>query len=92
MDGAPDNLPEHPSSSINTAIMSSDEGKVDVLMVGTGEYTTGYVGGAAADRYAIYPMSMSPGLKLWFLQEDRLASPALTPHIYKSNPFRLIVP
>mmetsp|Transcript_6958 Transcript_6958/g.15180 ORF Transcript_6958/g.15180 Transcript_6958/m.15180 type:complete len:424 (-) Transcript_6958:99-1370(-) len=29
--------------------MSSDEGKVDVLMVGTGEYTTGYVGGAAAD-------------------------------------------
>ena len=27
----------------------SDEGKVDVLMVGTGEYTTGYVGGAAAD-------------------------------------------
>jgi len=34
--------------------MSSDEGKVDVLMVGTGEYTTGYVGGAAADRYAIY--------------------------------------
>ena len=23
--------------------------KVDVLMVGTGEYTTGYVGGTAAD-------------------------------------------
>lgn len=29
--------------------MSSEEGKVDVLMVGTGEYTTGYVGGTAAD-------------------------------------------
>lgn len=28
------------------SIMSS---KVNVLMVGTGEYTTGYVGGAAAD-------------------------------------------
>ena len=25
------------------------ENKVDVLMVGTGEYTTGYVGGGAAD-------------------------------------------
>lgn len=29
--------------------MSDVENKVDVLMVGTGEYTTGYVGGAAAD-------------------------------------------
>lgn len=29
--------------------MSSEEGKVDVLMIGTGEYTTGYVGGTAAD-------------------------------------------
>ena len=27
----------------------SEEKKVDVLMVGTGEYTTGYVGGGAAD-------------------------------------------
>ena len=27
----------------------SNESKVDVLMVGTGEYTTGYVGGGAAD-------------------------------------------
>jgi D-galacturonate reductase len=27
----------------------SDHGKANVLMVGTGEYTTGYVGGAAAD-------------------------------------------
>jgi len=29
--------------------MSSNVDKVDVLMVGTGEYTTGYVGGGAAD-------------------------------------------
>jgi len=28
---------------------NGDEKKVDVLMVGTGEYTTGYVGGGAAD-------------------------------------------
>lgn len=27
----------------------TDLSKVNVLMVGTGEYTTGYVGGAAAD-------------------------------------------
>ncbi len=26
-----------------------DDGKANVLMVGTGEYTTGYVGGTAAD-------------------------------------------
>mmetsp|Transcript_24988 Transcript_24988/g.36686 ORF Transcript_24988/g.36686 Transcript_24988/m.36686 type:complete len:426 (+) Transcript_24988:141-1418(+) len=29
--------------------MSDDNSKIDVLMVGTGEYTTGYVGGTAAD-------------------------------------------
>lgn len=29
--------------------MSSLSNKVNVLMVGTGEYTTGYVGGKAAD-------------------------------------------
>jgi D-galacturonate reductase len=28
---------------------SSSDSKVNVLMVGTGEYTTGYVGGKAAD-------------------------------------------
>ena len=28
---------------------SNDSSKVNVLMVGTGEYTTGYVGGKAAD-------------------------------------------
>lgn len=28
---------------------TSTKSKVDVLMVGTGEYTTGYVGGTAAD-------------------------------------------
>ena len=28
---------------------SSNDSKVNVLMVGTGEYTTGYVGGKAAD-------------------------------------------
>ncbi|MGK3744955.1 MAG: D-galacturonate reductase [Bacillariaceae sp.] len=29
--------------------MASKDSKVNVLMVGTGEYTTGYVGGKAAD-------------------------------------------
>ena len=32
---------------IQHSTMTKD--KVDVLMVGTGEYTTGYVGGTAAD-------------------------------------------
>jgi len=30
-------------------MMGDSNNKVDVLMVGTGEYTTGYVGGGAAD-------------------------------------------
>ena len=31
------------------AKLATHENRVDVLMVGTGEYTTGYVGGKAAD-------------------------------------------
>ena len=49
--------PFHPSSTAITVTMASSESnkrpkldaKANVLMVGTGEYTTGYVGGKAAD-------------------------------------------
>ena len=34
--------------SISSTIAMTNESMVDVLMVGTGEYTTGYVGGTAA--------------------------------------------
>ena len=36
-------------SKLPTTSKMSSDGKVNVLMVGTGEYTTGYVGGKAAD-------------------------------------------
>ena len=29
--------------------MTTNDGKINILMIGTGEYTTGYVGGTAAD-------------------------------------------
>jgi len=32
-----------------TTTTSKNEGKINILMIGTGEYTTGYVGGTAAD-------------------------------------------
>ena len=34
---------------IFTQLVKMTSSKIDVLMVGTGEYTTGYVGGTAAD-------------------------------------------
>lgn len=41
------NMSEAPEPEAKRAKLA--EGKANVLMVGTGEYTTGYVGGTAAD-------------------------------------------
>ena len=37
------------STSLSNKMTDSSNNKVNVLMVGTGEYTTGYVGGTASD-------------------------------------------
>jgi D-galacturonate reductase len=48
MDAATDSS-KRPKLGSSSSSSSSNKNKANVLMVGTGEYTTGYVGGTAAD-------------------------------------------